>query len=202
MLGTDDVLLVLVPIVVVVLMAGGLRGRRSWGRTFGLSMLAVYAVGVVAVTLFPLPTSASYRALLADQGLLPRHNAVPFATWLATARAGSAVFAYQIGGNLLLLAPLGFLTPLLWPQLASLRPVAIIGGAVTLSIELTQFVIGAVLGVAYKAFDVDDLVLNLLGVVIGWALYRLLEVRMTDRNAWSAPRDWIRETSPDRSPTR
>lgn len=195
MLGTDAALVVLVPVFVSILVISGLRGRRSWGRTFGLSVLAVYAVGVVAVTLFPLPTSATYRALLADQGLVPRHNVVPFATWLATARAGAAVFGYQVGGNLLLLAPLGFLVPLLWSQRASLRAVAIIGGAVTLSIELTQFVIGAMLGVAYKAFDVDDLVLNLLGVVIGWALYRLLELRMTDRDGWSASRDWVRDTA-------
>jgi len=47
MLGTDDVLVVLVPLAVVILVAGGLRGRRSWGRTFGLIVLAVYAVGVV-----------------------------------------------------------------------------------------------------------------------------------------------------------
>ena len=195
MLGTADALVVLVPVVGLVLVVSGLRGRRSWGRTFGLGVLAVYAVAVVAVTFFPLPTSATYRGFLADQGAVPRHNVVPFATWLATARAGAAVFGYQVGGNLLLLAPLGFLVPLLWPQRASLGAVAIIGGAVTLSIELTQFAIGAMLGVAYKAFDVDDLVLNLLGVAVGWGLYRLLELRMTDRDRWSASRDWVRDTA-------
>ncbi|MCA1784187.1 MAG: VanZ family protein [Intrasporangiaceae bacterium] len=98
----------------------------------------------------------------------------------------------QIGGNLLVLPPLAFLVPLHWPQQASLRTVETVRGTVTLVIEVTQFAMRALLGVSYKAFDVDDLMLNLLGVVAGWALYRLLDVRMPDRNGWSAARHWGR----------
>jgi len=71
----------------------------------------------------------------------------------------------QIGGNLALLAPLGALLPVVFRRLRGPVRLALLTGAVSLAIEMVQgaFVIG-------RAFDVDDVILNVAGVVLAYLL--------------------------------
>jgi glycopeptide antibiotics resistance protein len=71
----------------------------------------------------------------------------------------------NLGGNLLGFAPLGILLPLLFKRLRSFLPVVITIFAVSLSYELIQLCTG--LGI----FDVDDLILNTSGGIIGFIIY-------------------------------
>ncbi|QXJ20482.1 VanZ family protein [Actinomadura graeca] len=71
----------------------------------------------------------------------------------------------QIGGNLALLAPLGVLLPVVWVSLRGPIRLALLTGMCSLAIETVQgaFVIG-------RAFDVDDVILNVAGVVLAYLL--------------------------------
>jgi glycopeptide antibiotics resistance protein len=71
----------------------------------------------------------------------------------------------QIGGNLALLAPLGVLLPLVWTSLRGPIRLALLTGAFSLAIETVQ---GAV--VIGRAFDIDDVILNVAGVMIAYIL--------------------------------
>ncbi|MFD0691717.1 VanZ family protein [Actinomadura fibrosa] len=73
--------------------------------------------------------------------------------------------ALQIGGNLALLAPLGVLLPIVWRTLRGPLRLALVAGMFSLAIEITQgmFVMG-------RAFDIDDVILNVAGVVIAYFL--------------------------------
>ncbi|XVQ08727.1 VanZ family protein [Spirillospora sp. CA-255316] len=71
----------------------------------------------------------------------------------------------QVGGNLLLLAPLGVLLPVLSAKLRGPVRLAVLAVLLSLAIETVQGL--AVLG---RAFDVDDVILNALGVVLAYAL--------------------------------
>ncbi|WP_236009085.1 VanZ family protein [Actinomadura physcomitrii] len=71
----------------------------------------------------------------------------------------------QIGGNLALLAPLGVLMPIVWKSLRGPIRLALLTGAFSLAIETVQ---GAV--VMGRAFDVDDVILNVAGVMIAYVL--------------------------------
>lgn len=80
---------------------------------------------------------------------------------------GSGLFYKNILGNVLLFLPYGFfigcyLKPdkMIFPFLLSL--------ILSLSIETTQLVIG-------RVFDIDDIILNVLGGLLGFLLYRLLD---------------------------
>ncbi|TMQ95186.1 VanZ family protein [Actinomadura soli] len=70
---------------------------------------------------------------------------------------------FQIGGNLALLMPLGVLIPIVWTTLRGPIRLALLTGALSLAIETVQgaFVVG-------RAFDVDDVILNVIGVVIAY----------------------------------
>jgi hypothetical protein len=71
----------------------------------------------------------------------------------------------QVGGNLVLLAPLGILLPIVFLRLRSLPRIVIAGVLISAAVETVQgsFVSG-------RAFDIDDVLLNALGVVAAYLL--------------------------------
>ncbi|WP_243722763.1 VanZ family protein [Actinomadura sp. 7K507] len=71
----------------------------------------------------------------------------------------------QIGGNLALLAPLGVLLPIVWTTLRGPIRLALLAGMLSLVIEAIQ---GAL--VMGRAFDIDDVILNVAGVVIAYII--------------------------------
>ena len=80
--------------------------------------------------------------------------------------AGIGEFLRQFLGNIGWFVPLGFFLPVLIKR-KSLLITAAIGLAFSFFIEVTQFVF-------YKGVaELDDLILNTLGAVIGYLLYRL-----------------------------
>jgi len=69
----------------------------------------------------------------------------------------------QLGGNLILLAPLGVLLPVVAVALRGPIRLALVAGLVSLAIEgVQQFL---VMG---RAFDIDDVILNVAGVVLAY----------------------------------
>ena len=68
--------------------------------------------------------------------------------------------------NVLMFVPLGFLTPFIWPYFRSLRRMALTGLGFSLSIELVQLF-------SWRSTDIDDLITNTLGAVLGYWLFTL-----------------------------
>ncbi|MYS22437.1 VanZ like family protein [Streptomyces sp. DvalAA-14] len=120
-----------------------------------LGMLA-FAVALAKVTLVPSPASVK----LVHTNLRP----------------GASIRAYldqptlrdtvkQIGGNVLLGVPFGILLPMLFPKARGLVRVLVLTALVMVMIEITQ---GAI--VEGRAFDIDDVILNTTGALIGYVL--------------------------------
>lgn len=70
------------------------------------------------------------------------------------------------GLNVILFLPWGFLLPILWPEMDRLPVILRSGFALSLLIEVSQLV-------NFRASDVDDLLLNTLGALLGWLAFRL-----------------------------
>ena len=68
-------------------------------------------------------------------------------------------------GNVAMFLPFGFFVPLLWRRFSWPRAVTL-GAGITLFVETCQLSVG-------RAFDIDDLMLNALGVLLGYGLWRL-----------------------------
>lgn len=66
--------------------------------------------------------------------------------------------------NVVMFMPLGFLLPLLWKEYQSLVRTAIIGFCFSCGIEFCQLFNRRVL-------DVDDLLMNTLGAILGWLIW-------------------------------
>jgi glycopeptide antibiotics resistance protein len=73
--------------------------------------------------------------------------------------------------NVLLTAPLGFLVPALTRR-RTLRAVLLVGLVVSVSIEVLQYADVRLLSGGRLA-DVNDVIANVLGVAIGYAVYRV-----------------------------
>lgn len=92
-------------------------------------------------------------------------NLVPFKEILRY-DFGTTAFYKQVIGNILLFIPLGyFITS--YCKLKGLGSISIISFFCSLTIETVQHFIG-------RSFDVDDIILNTLGGIIGFLLYTAL----------------------------
>jgi glycopeptide antibiotics resistance protein len=87
------------------------------------------------------------------------------------------MLAEQVG-NVLLFVPLGLLLPLHWPRLNWRWRVTALGTVTSLGIELAQIAMPGI----HRA-DVNDVLLNSLGVGLGWFALRLTRPAAAHRHA-------------------
>ncbi|KQL44779.1 antibiotic resistance protein VanZ [Brevibacillus choshinensis] len=73
---------------------------------------------------------------------------------------------YNVLGNVALFMPLGMLVPILFRSFQSIHRVFFTALVSSLTIEFLQF------WLALGSFDVDDLLLNIVGALIGYAVFR------------------------------
>lgn len=81
--------------------------------------------------------------------------------------------------NVVMFMPLGFLLPLLWKEYQSLVRTAIIGFCFSCGIEFCQLF-------NRRVSDVDDLLMNTLGAILGWLIWivfsRIMHLKYGRRN--------------------
>jgi glycopeptide antibiotics resistance protein len=74
--------------------------------------------------------------------------------------------------NIILFIPFGFLLPCVWKKYEMLWKTALPGITFSLIIELSQLF-------NRRVTDIDDLLMNTLGVLIGWVIFRLLKEHLS-----------------------
>lgn len=71
-------------------------------------------------------------------------------------------------GNVIMFVPLGFFTSLLWQRFRPLWRCALLGGGMIVCVEVTQLLIRV------GSCDFDDLLLNVVGICLGYGFMRLV----------------------------
>jgi glycopeptide antibiotics resistance protein len=111
-------------------------------------------------------------------------NLIPFREMFRY-KFGSAPFIKNILGNVLLFMPYGVAIGY-YTRTKKIRYSLLLGLILSLSIETTQFLIG-------RVFDVDDIILNLVGTVLGFSLCAaFLDIR--DKLPNVLKKEWIYNT--------
>ena len=133
------------------------RNKLTWARTVTAAVVAVYAAGIFANTIFPIYLSP------VDSGepWTPKLALVPF-------------YDYEVDDalmNIAVFVPLGILIPLLMRRPSWLK-VVLTAVSVSLGIELAQLAAQAFFAGGHIA-DVNDLMWNTVGGVAGYAVYLL-----------------------------
>lgn len=135
-----------------------------------LSLLFIwYLCAVAAVTIVPIKASRTQN--------LPNHfNFKPVITSYHRFQNVSAAddvwakenFRNNLAGNIVMFIPLGIFLP--WLYNNRFRKVVVIGALASVSIESIQYL--NMFAGYYRYVDVDDVILNTLGAIIGYWIYK------------------------------
>ena len=157
------------------------RGRIDWKREALLLLLYVDLAVLLRFTFYPMDlVDGKVQPLLFDpEKMFPlRTNLVPLVHLL---RFGSRRdLLLNLVGNVAMFIPSGIILPILFPRLNGFFRTVFAGSLISLGIEILQ------LPFYVRATDIDDLLLNTLGVILGYGIYALFKriiriVRSSDR---------------------
>jgi len=144
------------------------RIKHHWRDLLYCAIFGLYLLGVINLTLFPIPIGVGWESRTPVPFILSRVNLVPF-------RFGDLfdfppIYAiHELGGNLLLTLPFGFLVPLLTQIKA--RQTLWLALVIGFSTEFAQLVMCLIVGGSYRSVDINDVLLNALGVLVGSGLF-------------------------------
>lgn len=129
---------------------------RLLAMLIAFGFMVAFAVVLAKLTLQPSPASVS----LIHTNLHPGSS---LRAYLDQPQMRDAV--KQIGGNIVLGVPFGILVPVLAPRARGLLRVLLLTAIVMLTVEFAQ---GAL--ITGRSFDIDDVILNTSGALIGYLL--------------------------------
>ncbi len=144
------------------------QGRVRWQREALLMLVYICLIVVARFTFFPFSrVNGQIRPLVFDAAAVfpPRINLIPFVYLFDYPQKREAWL--NLIGNTAMFVPLGVIWPLCFRGLDSHGKVVAAGIGVSLCIELLQ------LPFFDRVTDIDDLILNSLGFILGYGLYLL-----------------------------
>ncbi len=137
---------------------------KSRPRTVFILILAVYTLFILDLTLHRFPSRN------------PPPNFVPLRSMIADWKGEWRGFIINFVGNIVAFMPIGLLPPLLRPRNTKARDVVAFCSCLSALIEIGQY------ASARRVADVDDVILNTIGGVLGYTILRRLQHRAADRN--------------------
>lgn len=147
------------------------KKKISWHHYFfGYLFMLYLIISLKEVVGFPSLSEWQRLGALNKPIFNPEINLIPFKDGLEI----SAIL------NVIFFMPFGFLLPTLWRKFRSFLPTLWYGLIFSLVIELSQ------LFVPYRATDINDLIMNTLGAVLGWIVFSLLSFKfrkLTEKTA-------------------
>ena len=132
-------------------------------------LLALWLIGGLVLTLqaaHPLPGQ------VVDDNLVPFHTLAIYLRNL-----GSEFWMRNLFGNLALLLPLGLLGPIALPALDRWWRIALVALLYSVAIELIQRLVPA------RSADIDDVIVNVAGALLGYAVFVVVRAMLTPRAA-------------------
>lgn len=93
------------------------------------------------------------------------YNVTPFKE-IFRYEIGSTLFFKNIIGNMVMFIPFGLAIPVIL-KTDKIRSVLFLSFTTSLTIEITQLLIG-------RVFDIDDILLNILGGILGLLIYKII----------------------------
>jgi glycopeptide antibiotics resistance protein len=150
------------------------RKKFSAAYIFFFSIFWIYLLLLIGVILFPMPIPQNSNEFLSGRQVwitLSRVNLIPFDYGQFRHLDPSIIYIREIFDNILLTLPFGFGICLIknvrWREL----PWLALG--VGLGTETAQLIMCLVLGSQYRGVDINDTIMNSLGVGLGYLLFRL-----------------------------
>ena len=142
------------------------QGYINRKREVVLLLMYINLAVIIRFTFFPMArVNGHVQPLIFDPSTaFPfRVNLIPFVHLFDYAHKRD--FLLNVIGNAAMFIPSGIVLPIVYKKLNSFRKVTAAGALISLCIEILQ------LPFSVSASDVDDLILNVLGVAAGYGIY-------------------------------
>ena len=141
-------------------------------------LLGAWIAAIIALTLFPLPWRASGPVPTVVPGRwewpMPWASITPFATIrMSFDRGFGSAEGRVLIGNLVAFMPLGLLAPSVDRRWQSTIRILLLGIIASTLIELAQLGWDLFVGMPWRSADVDDVIVNAAGAVLGSVAWRL-----------------------------
>ncbi|WP_223636095.1 VanZ family protein [Planococcus sp. 4-30] len=157
--STDILLPVFMLLIIYLLVATLLKKNYSFGQFTLMLSFNVYFLAMMHLVFFPIEVNlGEYR------NLTPWYKSTNFIPVLTIDLKTFLL-------NIIMLVPFGMYLPFLSWKIRSVKQAARLGFYVSLSFELTQLAVRILLG-SGRSTDINDLIANTLGAVIGFLLIR------------------------------
>ena len=115
------------------------------------------------------PALPYWEQVAAQLNLVPFRTLRLFASLLDSGiRSHIRMAVINLGGNIIMFIPLGFLLPRVFPKLSSLPRVLIATALIITLVEILQ------LFTLVGSCDIDDLILNVIGSAMGYGLHECI----------------------------
>lgn len=134
-------------------------------REVFINLFFIYFLILVNLTIF------KFEELIINFDTRFYINYIPFVETIKMFRNDFAdihIALYNVIGNILLFIPLGFCIPLFFNKKNKLSKVILYGFTASLTIEVLQ------LFTPYSITDIDDIIFNTLGTVIGFIIFNII----------------------------
>ena len=163
-------------IIVRVLMLKRRDEKPNRLREIALCLFVLWCIGTASQTIIPkFEFGISGFGIIASR--IHEINLIPFRVIANTYREAfvngvRSYFTINFLGNIMMFMPFGFFVPLLWNR--SNRKVVLSGCLTSVFIEICQLFL-------YRSTDIDDVILNTTGVILGLLAFHLLRRITKDR---------------------
>jgi len=143
------------------------RRKHSLSYLFFFSIFWVYVMFGLDKVFFPIEINGNYVDVMRQIPLMSQVNLIPFYF------SQYGITAGDIGGiiaNIVLTTPFGF--GLNFISRVKLRDFLWLSLSIGIGIEMLQLVISLILSYPYRVVDINDAILNAVGVLVGYSLFR------------------------------
>lgn len=135
-------------------------GKIKWQHyLFGYFLILYLVISLKDIVGFPTLSDLERKVMLGVPIFDPVLNFIPFSSGIEI----STIL------NIIFFMPFGFLLPTLWNKFRKFIPTVFAGFIFSLIIEVGQLF-------TIRATDIDDLIMNTLGTILGFILFKILSI--------------------------
>lgn len=135
-------------------------GKIKWQHyLFGYFLILYLVISLKDIVGFPTLSDLERKVMLGGPIFDPALNFIPLSSGIEI----STIL------NIIFFMPFGFLLPTLWNKFRKFIPTVFAGFIFSLIIEVGQLF-------TIRATDVDDLIMNTLGTILGFILFKILSI--------------------------
>lgn len=142
----------------------------------------LYIYKLIDLTLLPIPLDGqAIHEMSVTSNKENIFNIIPFHNFFNyfNIRNTNAMIKHDIiqyAENILLFVPFGFLLPLLKRKLTNIKQLLLISTTVSFCIEFIQLIGSLLIHTLYRYADIDDIIANVVGALIGFMLIKLFTI--------------------------